>query len=243
MFDFELKIGLKFIFARKSALSLGRKSLSLQRMKESKISPALQTYVEQQIIPRYAHFDKAHREEHVRMVIAQSMKLAAEMPELDRDMVYAIAAFHDLGLVNGREYHHIDSGKILAADEFIHTHFTPEQIAVMVEAVEDHRASNQSAPRSQYGLVVAEADRFIDPETIVRRTIQYSLAHYPELDREGHYRRSAQHIREKYGPEGYLKIWIPWSDNAARLDRLRQLFADEPQFLRLFNRLYDEECR
>ena len=30
MFDFELKIGLKFIFARKTARSLGRKSLSLQ---------------------------------------------------------------------------------------------------------------------------------------------------------------------------------------------------------------------
>ena len=60
----------------------------------------LEQYVEQQIIPRYAHFDKAHREEHVRMVIAQSLKLAEQIPDLNRDMVYAIAAFHDFGLVS-----------------------------------------------------------------------------------------------------------------------------------------------
>ena len=83
-------------------------------------------------------------------------------------------------------------------------------------------------------------------EEHVRMVIAQSMKlaeRMPDLDREGHYRRSAQHIREKYGLEGYLKIWIPWSDNAARLDRLRQLFADKPQFLRLFNRLYDEEVK
>lgn len=201
----------------------------------------IEEYAERYIIPRYAAFDKAHREDHVRMVIAQSLELAAKMPELDRDMVYAVAAFHDLGLVNGRERHHIESGRILASDEFIQAHFTPVQIAVMAEAVEDHRASNASQPRSKYGLVVAEADRFIEPETIVRRTIQYSLDHYPELDREGHYKRTVSHIREKYGPGGYLKIWIPGSANALRLEHLRRIFADGKRFLLLFNRLYDEE--
>ena len=92
------------------------------------IDTKLRTYVEQHIIPRYALFDKAHRAEHVNMVIEQSMKLASSMPGINKDMVYVTAAFHDLGLVNGRENHHIDSRKILEADEFIKAHFTQEQI-------------------------------------------------------------------------------------------------------------------
>ena len=42
----------------------------------------------------------------------------------------------------------------------------------MGEAVEDHRASSGHRPRSEYGLIVAEADRFIDPETIIRRPLK-----------------------------------------------------------------------
>lgn len=172
-------------------------------MKESiteSVSQEIIAYVEQEIIPRYASFDKAHQESHVRMVIEQSLKLAGQMPEMNIDMVYLIAACHDLGLVNGRENHHKDSRKILETDEFIRSHFSPEQIHIMGEAVEDHRASNSHKPRSEYGLIVAEADRFIDAETIIRRTIQYGLANYPELDREGQRRRAIDHLINKYAP-------------------------------------------
>ena len=206
-----------------------------------KVSPEIIDYVEKEIIPRYAFFDKAHQENHVRMVIKQSLELARHEPSLDIDMVYLIAAFHDLGLVNGRENHHKDSRVILEADEFVKTHFTPQQIAIMGEAVEDHRASNSAKPRSDYGLIVAEADRFIDAETIIRRTIQYGLAHYPELDKTGHYNRTIQHLNEKYGPDGYLKVWIPWSDNAANLKKLHALLADRAVLDTLFNRLFTEE--
>lgn len=198
-------------------------------------------YVERDIIPHYQSFDKAHREDHVRMVITQSLRLAEKFPELNKDMVYVVAAFHDLGLVNGRECHHIDSGKILAGDKFVRECFTPEQIVLMVEAIEDHRASSKSKPRNIYGLVVAEADRFIDAETIIRRTVQYGLANYPELDRDGHYRRTIAHLTEKYGPDGYLKIWIPGSDNEVRLKQLHRIIADEKLLAGIFNRIFDEE--
>lgn len=206
-----------------------------------RVSEEIIEYVEREIIPRYAFFDKAHQENHVRMVIEQSLNLARHEPSLNIDMVYVIAAFHDLGLVNGREHHHKDSRVILEADEFIKSHFTPEHIAVMGEAVEDHRASNSVKPRSDYGLIVAEADRFIDAETIIRRTIQYGLAHYPELNKTGHYNRTIQHLNEKYGPDGYLKVWIPWSDNAANLKKLHVLLADRTTLDALFNRLYSQE--
>ncbi len=205
------------------------------------VSPEIIAYVEREIIPRYAAFDKAHQENHVRMVMEQSLKLAEHTPSINTDMVYVIAAFHDLGLVNGRENHHRDSRKIFEADEFVNTHFTAEQIRIMGEAVEDHRASNSQKPRSEYGLIVAEADRFIDPETIIRRTIQYGLANYPQLDRAGHYQRTIEHLHEKYGPKGYLKVWIPWSDNAKNLKKLHALLTDKPRLDEIFNRIFNEE--
>ena len=207
----------------------------------NRVDTTLKKYVDEKIIPQYADFDKAHQADHVNMVIDQSLEITSEMPEVNINMVYITAAFHDLGLVNGRENHHIDSRKILEADEFIKSYFTAEQIKTMGEAVEDHRASKSGKPRNQYGLIVAEADRFIDSETIIRRTIQYGLKNYPELDRAGHFNRTVQHLNEKYGPNGYLKIWLPWSDNAKRLEKLRQIIADQSTIRELFDRIYQEE--
>lgn len=205
------------------------------------VSQEIIDYVEREVIPRYASFDKAHREGHVRMVIEQSLQLAEKMPTVNVNMVYVTAAFHDLGLVNGRENHHKDSRKILESDEFVKAYFSPEEIQTMGEAVEDHRASNTCRPRNQYGLIVAEADRHIMPETIIRRCVQYGLANYPELDRAGHLQRTIDHLTKKYGPQGYLKVWIPWSDNARNLETLRALLKDKLQIERLFNKIFDEE--
>jgi len=104
------------------------------------VNPALVDYVEHKILPGYAAFDKAHREDHVRMVIGQSLKIARHLGDTDIDMVYAIAAFHDLGLCNGRENHHNDSGRIILADPFLAGHFSPAQLQIMAQAAADHRA-------------------------------------------------------------------------------------------------------
>ena len=112
------------------------------------------------------------------------------------------------------------------ADPELPKYFSPEQLQTMKEAVEDHRASAKSAPRSLYGRIVAEADRQIDPRTIVLRTLQYGLEHYPELDKAGHFARAEAHLKEKYGEGGYLKLWFAESENARRLAELRTLMAD-----------------
>ena len=194
------------------------------------MNPTLKKYIEKEILPRYTHFDKAHQPDHISTVIAQSEALAEMLHgqgiEVDRDMVYVIAAYHDLGIVNGRENHHIDSGRILMADPVLPHYFTAEQLLTMKEAVEDHRASSKSAPRSIYGRIVAEADRQIDPRAIVVRTLQYGLEHYPELDKAGHFARAEAHLKEKYGEGGYLKLWFPESENSRKLAELRRLIAD-----------------
>lgn len=204
------------------------------------IDSRLQEYVEEEIIPRYASFDKAHKEDHVRSVIDEALSLAAYY-DVDPDMVYAAAAFHDTGLVEGRQTHHIASGRIIREDPRLAEWFSPEQIETIAQAAEDHRASSGSEPRSIYGRIIAEADRDIIPMKILRRTVQFGMEHYPELDREGHWNRFVDHLHEKYYYGGYLKLYIPESRNAARLEELRGIIGDETKLRSLFDAFFEEE--
>lgn len=205
------------------------------------INATLEKYIFEEVVPRYASFDAAHKEDHALTVIRQALELldgrdswAAAQADVEplwltpvsRAMLLTAAACHDLGLVNGRERHHLDSGIIIRADQRLREWFTEEQIEVIAQAAEDHRASGKGAPRSIYGMLIAEADRVIDQETIIRRTIQFGLKHYPDLCREGQLQRAREHLVEKYGRGGYLRLWIPWSSNASRLDALQDLIAD-----------------
>lgn len=199
----------------------------------------LTLYIEREILPRYNGFDKAHREDHARMVIAQSLDIARHYA-LNMEMVYTIAAFHDLGLAIDRKSHHLESGRIVREDQRFHEWFTQEEIETMAQAVEDHRASSDHEPRSIYGKIVAEGDRYIEPEKIIERTVQYGLDHYPELDKEGHWQRTIDHLHDKYAEGGYLKLWLPESPNVERLNSLREIIKDESRLRRIFDRIYNE---
>lgn len=197
-------------------------------------------FIETQILPRYAEFDRAHNMEHVTRVIRSSLELV-KTTGADVNMVYTIAAYHDLGMIGHRADHHIRGGKILATDARLKKWFSPEQIKIMKEAVEDHRASASRAPRSIYGKIVAEADRDIDTMTVVRRTIQYGLSNYPEMDKEGHWKRFKEHMDNKYSKDGYIRLWIPNSPNAKKLSELRDLIAQPDRLREAFERVFAEE--
>ena len=212
-------------------------------------------YIFEVLVPKYATFDAAHKEDHALTVISQAMRLldgreewllsqadSAGMwsVEIDREVLKMAAACHDLGLVNGRDRHHLDSGIIIRNDGNLRKWFSSDEIEVMAQAAEDHRASGTSEPRSIYGKIVAEADRVIDTETIIRRTLQFGQKHYPDLNRDEHIGRAVDHLKEKYGRGGYLKLWIPWSDNARRLHELQDLIADEAALLPVIHAIADK---
>lgn len=199
----------------------------------------IMAFVEREIIPRYNNFDKGHGIDHARTVISQALQLAQYYPEVDSCILLVAAAYHDLGLAFGREYHHVHSAKIVRDDDRLVQWFTQEEINIIADASEDHRASSDHEPRTIYGRIVAEADRIIDSETIVRRALQYGLKHEPGLDREGQYERLMEHMREKYDYGGYLKLWIPQGDNARRLEEFRQILHSEKAFRQLFDNIFD----
>lgn len=197
-------------------------------------------FIETRILPKYAEFDRAHNLEHVTRVIRRSLDLV-KTTGADINMVYTVAAYHDLGMSGPRAIHHVTGGKILAADNRLKKWFSAEQIKIMKEAVEDHRASASRAPRSLYGKIIAEADRDIDVEVVIRRTIQYGLSNYPELDKEGHWNRFKEHLDSKYSTNGYIRLWLPKSPNEQNLNDLRNLIANPPRLREVFERIFAEE--
>ncbi|MBQ7209380.1 MAG: HD domain-containing protein [Paludibacteraceae bacterium] len=202
----------------------------------------LQQYIEQTILPQYDAFDGGHRRDHAQMVIDESLKLAREHGA-DEQMAYVIAAYHDLGLSIDREKHHIHSGEILMADEQLRKWFTEEQLIVMRDAVEDHRASGKNPPRTIYGAIVAEADRQIDPLTVIQRTMAYSRKLYPEGDYETLYMRSRKHLNEKYAEGGYMRLWLNSERNVQGLETLRAIIRNEDQLRALCLRWSEQNCK
>ena len=204
------------------------------------LTAELTEYIETEILPRYDAFDKAHDRTHALTVISQSLELAQHY-NVNAAMVYTIAAYHDTGLTYGRDKHHTASARILREDKRLKEIFSSEEIEIMADAVEDHRASNNNPPRTIYGKIVAEADRIIDATTIMTRTIQYRLSHYPKLTKEEHIERAIAHIKEKYGRNGYLKLWLQQSPNAARLEEFRKMIDNVTLLQMTLEDIYDKE--
>lgn len=201
------------------------------------VSLDLMEFVEQSILPKYNAFDKAHNLTHVNRVIKNSLALA-EKTGADINMVYVIAAYHDLGLEGPRAVHHLRSGKIVVADRRLRRWFSEEKIKIIKEAVEDHRASASHTPRSIYGKIVAEADRDLDAMTVFTRAVEYGIDHYPEKSHEEQWQRFLQHVTEKYSNSGYMKLWIPNSPNEAKLKEIRETISNAEQLRKVFDDIY-----
>lgn len=197
-------------------------------------------YVERFILPRYTEFGKSHGLSHVLRVIKNSLELV-RFTGADINMVYVVAAYHDLGMKGPRAVHHITSGKILASDARLKKWFSPERIVVMKEAVEDHRASASRQPRSIYGKIVAEADRDLETDVVFRRAIQFGLEKYPDVDQEQHWERFYGHMLEKYSVNGYIKLWIPNSPNRMKLREIQAIIENKRLLKEWFERIYLQE--
>lgn len=123
------------------------------------INPNLKQYIQNLIEYHYNLNDKGHRIEHAEYVINRSISFASQIEKINYDMVYVIAAYHDVAHHIDAKNHETLSAKLLREDEKLKEFFNDEQIKIMSEAVEDHRSSMETEPRSVYGKIVSSADR------------------------------------------------------------------------------------
>ena len=192
----------------------------------------LRRYLMEEILPKYDRFDEGHDRTHVDRVLRNARKLAEEYGA-DQDMVEVIALYHDIGLEGGREEHQLLSGKRLREDSALKRWFSPEEIELMAQAVEDHRASAETQPRSLYGKIVADADREYQPERLVHRSLRYGRSQYPSLTTEQQYQRTWEHCKNKYGPDGYARFYLKDARTDQDLARLHALLQNREAFFQL----------
>ncbi len=171
------------------------------------INNQLREYVENNIFPIYDKNDSGHKIEHIQYVIRRSLNFSKQFQNIDLNMVYVIAAFHDLAHHIDKDNHEILSAKLFYENEIMKQFFTDEQRKIIKEAIEDHRASLEYEPRSDYGKIISSADRNIDITSSLRRTHSYTMKYYPNLDLDEIINRAYMHVSKKFGTDGYAKSY------------------------------------
>lgn len=198
---------------------------------KKEINPKVIKYIEEEIFPKYKEL-KGHTLKHIEQVIERSLKFAEQAPGVNLDMVYVIAAYHDLGRLIDNDTHNIESAKMLKADKFLRKHFSDEEIETMAEAVEDHRASLGREPRSIYGRIVSSADRNPNSDDMLERCYDYTKLLHPEMSEDEIIEEARMHLRKKYTPDGYAAKTMYFKDEGFEnmLEELERITRTPEEF-------------
>jgi len=197
---------------------------------EARVTPELIEYIRTNVFPVYAKNDQAHQLEHIEYVIRRSLLFMQQFDGLNADMVYAIAAYHDIAHHVDKDNHETLSASMFEADMSMKRFFTDDQRQIMKEAIEDHRASLEYEPRSRYGKIVSSADRSVDVDAFLRRTHAYSLKHFPGFTEAQNMERCYQHMKDKYGSSGYAKHYVVDEEYLQFQQIIRNLIEDRNAF-------------
>lgn len=198
-------------------------------------------YIESKIFLIYNKNEEAHGIEHIKTVIERSLRLAKNY-DVNTNMVYTIAAYHDIGHYIDRKKHEIISAEIFMKDENMKRWFTDEQRNIIKEAIEDHRASSNHEPRSIYGKIISTADRtIVDIDYTINRTYSYGLKHYPELSEEGRIEEVYKYLVKKYGEDGYVKTYLEDEEFEESIKKFRQALANKEEFIKRVKRVISKK--
>lgn len=203
----------------------------------------LMEYVEKNIFPIYDKVDKAHNvENHIRPVIKDCLVLGSKFQEINFNIIYTVASYHDLGLIKNREQHHRISKEFVLQDENLKKWFSKEQIYMIAEAVEDHRASNEEEPRSIYGEIIADCDRSIDLLEIMYKTKSGLPSKYPQEDFssfEREFEKAYEWIIAKNSKNGYMRFYID-EKKKQELEDLRNMIHNKEYIKQEYKKLYEK---
>lgn len=196
------------------------------------INKELKNYIENNIFPEYEKNEKGHGIDHIRYVIERSFQLVEENKlDVNPDMVYTIASYHDIGHHIDSKTHEIISADIMSKDENLSRFFNDDELVVIKEAIEDHRASAKEDPRSIYGRIVSSADRNNRVEDCLRRTYTYGKKLNPDATDEELFLRAYDVLVNKFGEDGYAKFYFKDTQYENFLKDLRDLLKDKKKYV------------
>ena len=198
------------------------------------IDSKLKKYVEENLIPQYNKNEKAHSIEHIKYVIRRSFELIEQNElDVDNDIVYVVAAYHDIGHHIDPKKHEIVSAEMMAKDENLKNFFSEEELLIIKEAIEDHRASSEHMPRSIYGKIVSSADRNNTVEQCLERSYYYGKRLDPNATDRELYERAFYHLNLKFGVNGYAKFFLRDREYEKFLEDIREVLKDKETFCKM----------
>lgn len=204
------------------------------------LNEKLVEYIEKEIFPLYDRNEFAHGINHIKTVIRRSLELA-DGYDVDFNIVYTVAAYHDLGHFIDRKRHEIISAEMFMKDENIKRWFADEQRMVIKEAIEDHRASCNHVPRTIYGKIVSTADRtIVDMDNTIKRSYTYGKKNYIGLSEEEQCDKVYEHLVEKYGESGYAKVYLEDKEFDEAVSKLRQALENREEFIERVKRVVND---
>lgn len=210
-------------------------------MINNKLNNELKEYIENNIFPLYSRNEEGHGISHIKDVIKRSLNISKDY-DVDINLVYTIASYHDLGHYIDRKTHEIISAKMFMKDENMKGFFSDEERKIIKEAIEDHRTSSDHEPRSIYGKIVSTADRtLLDIETPIKRTYSYEHILHPNFTKEEKIEDAYNHINNKFGRNGYAKIYLKDPEYDESLEKLRKALDDKEEFIKKIYEIVDKE--
>lgn len=196
------------------------------------INRELQDYIENNIFLEYEKNEKGHGVDHIKYVIMRSFQLIEENNlDVNPDMVYTIASYHDIGHHIDSKTHEVISAEIMSRDKNLSRFFTDDELVIIKEAIEDHRASAKDDPRSIYGRIVSSADRNNRVEDCLIRTYTYGKKVNPDATDEELFLRAYDVLVNKFGEDGYAKFYFRDAQYEEFLKTLRELLKDREKYI------------
>ena len=197
------------------------------------INNELKKYIEGNIFKEYDKNEQGHNIDHIKYVINRSFELVKENKlDVDLNIVYTVAAYHDIGHHIDSKKHEIISAEIMEKDQELKKFFNDEELKIIKEAIEDHRASNKSDPRSIYGKIVSSADRNNTIEDCLFRTYTYGKKLNPDFTDEELYERAYTVLTNKFGENGYAKFYFKDRQYEEFLQDIRKLLKNKEKYLK-----------
>ena len=181
----------------------------------------------------YQKNDSGHQLPHINYVVNRAFNISLNIKEtLDQEILYTAATYHDIAHHKNKKEHHILSAKYVKNNIFLKNYFNQEELSLIIEVIEDHRASNKETPRNIYGKILSTADRGTDIKTIIKRSYNYAISINKNLTQEEIIKQSYNHIKDKYGSEGYAKNKIYFEDEQYHkfLKEINNLLKDYESF-------------
>lgn len=195
------------------------------------IDSDLRKHIETAVFPEYEKNEPAHRLSHIKYVIDRSFKFAETVPNINLNIVYVVAAYHDIGHHIDPKKHEIISAEIMQKDEKLKDFFSEDELKIIKEAIEDHRASSDHEPRSIYGKIVSTADRNNNVESCLERSYYYGKKLHPEYSDDELFERAYEHLKLKFGENGYAKFFFKDEEYEKFLTDIRKLLSNKEQFI------------